>query len=91
MGRHHNRVRKEVLSEKQLHRPSKRELNRIEKARTKAYTELSERVQRDSQLKTWMRDMEMQAQVMGKGKKKKVKNAKKGRPAQYKWAPARKK
>eukprot|EP01052_Picozoa_sp_SAG31_P017214 SAG31_NODE_1168_length_9568_cov_2.700708_4_plen_116_part_00 len=98
-------------------------LNKLEKAKTKSYLELNERLDREKQLKTWMRDMEMHTQAMvrafsatvacrsrtncapadafnctfkcklaqGKGKKRKISNAKKGRPAVYKWDTVRKK
>ena len=50
-----------------------------------------ERTGREKQLKGWMQDMEMQSQLAGKGKKKKIKNGKNGRLPSYKWATARKK
>lgn len=38
----------------------------------------------------WMQDMEMQSQLAGKGKKKKVKNGKDGKLPTYKWNTVRK-
>lgn len=93
VDRHFNRPRKDVLAGQKIisHQPLKRDLNRVEKEKAKSYLELNERLDREGQLKTWMRDMEMNAQIMGKGKKKKMKSAKGGRPAVFKWDTARKK
>eukprot|EP01043_Picozoa_sp_COSAG02_P003473 COSAG02_NODE_84_length_39615_cov_144.775256_35_plen_59_part_00 len=49
-----------------------------------------ERTSREKNLKGWMQDMEMQAQLAGKGKKKKIKNGKNGRLPTYKWNTVRK-
>jgi len=70
---------------------SKRELNAVEKAKSKAYTELYERREREKKLTGWMNDMEMRTQLMGKGKKRKIKNGKKGAMPIYKWNQVRKK
>jgi U3 small nucleolar RNA-associated protein 11 len=66
VDRHFNRPRMNALRDQSLvaRRPSKKDLNKIEKAKANSYLELSERAVRDSQLKTWMQDMDLQAQSM---------------------------
>jgi len=66
-------------------------MNRIERSKAEAYTELLERSGREKKLKGWMQDMEMASQLAGKGKKKKLKNGKNGRLPTYKWSTVRKK
>jgi len=86
-----NRPRTSTLREHTLagEATTKAGAKRHEKERSRAYTELTDRVGREKKLKEWMQTMEMQTQLMGKGKKKKVKDAEGGKPAVYKWDAVR--
>ena len=91
VDRHFNRPTLEQLQERKMHAPNKKERNIAEKEKGKAYQELLERKVREDKLKGWMQDMGMHTQLLGKGKKRKVKNGKDGRMPVYKWSTVRKK
>lgn len=91
VGRHFNRPTLEQLRDTEMYHPSKKELNQTEKEKAKAYNELLERRGREEKLTGWMTDMGMRTQLMGKGKKRKVKNGKNGAMPIYKWSTVRKK
>jgi U3 small nucleolar RNA-associated protein 11 len=67
-------------------------MNKVKKAmkqREKAYTELSQRIERSEKLKRVIQYKQVEKNVMGKGKKMKVKDAANGAPAVYKWKRVR--
>lgn len=68
-----------------------KQVKKVMKQREKAYTELSQRIERSEKLKRVIQHKEVAKNVMGKGKKMKVKPAENGAPAIYKWKRIRSK
>ncbi|TFJ85429.1 hypothetical protein NSK_003302 [Nannochloropsis salina CCMP1776] len=67
------------------------ELKKVRKAREKAYTELGERLKRSLSFKEVLEHMQVEKNVMGKGRKRKVQEAEDGKPAVFKWKRERRK
>mmetsp|Transcript_7221 Transcript_7221/g.16527 ORF Transcript_7221/g.16527 Transcript_7221/m.16527 type:complete len:275 (+) Transcript_7221:213-1037(+) len=66
-----------------------KQLKKLMKERKKAYTELAQRMERSDKLKRVLLHKQVEKNVMGKGAKRKVKDAANGAPAVYKWKRAR--
>eukprot|EP01116_Phalansterium_solitarium_P014766 TRINITY_DN32589_c0_g1_i1.p1 TRINITY_DN32589_c0_g1~~TRINITY_DN32589_c0_g1_i1.p1 ORF type:complete len:240 (+),score=44.73 TRINITY_DN32589_c0_g1_i1:33-752(+) len=66
-------------------------LKDIEKERRKAYMELYGRQDRQMKIAASLQAVETEKKLLGKGKRRKVKDAVDGKPAVYKWDPIRKK
>lgn len=60
------------------------------KAKEKKYKELEERIKRERKINLLRQQLQTQKNLMGKGKRKKVKEARGDRPAVYKWKMKRK-
>mmetsp|Transcript_5817 Transcript_5817/g.10164 ORF Transcript_5817/g.10164 Transcript_5817/m.10164 type:complete len:248 (-) Transcript_5817:2108-2851(-) len=92
------------FADRAFNRPTKKQLGRDNllvagkatdvkkalKSSEHAYEELEARLDRQDKLKNAMEHMELYKKLSGKGKKYKVKDAEKGRPAVYKWKQERK-
>jgi len=65
-------------------------LDKVEKEKNKAYTELVGRMDRKQILDVMLDKMNLQKQLMGKGKRKKIKSETKTSAAVYKWTRERK-
>jgi U3 small nucleolar RNA-associated protein 11 len=66
-------------------------MKKIRKEQEKNYAELSARINREKKVNVVLGKMEVQKQIMGKGRKKKVKDETDDSPAVYKWFHQRKK
>ena len=69
---------------------SDKAMGKILKKKDKSYQLLAKRMERQDKLDTALLHMETLKNVSGKGRKRKVKNASDGMPAEYKWKKERK-
>jgi len=84
VSRHFNRPRMARLSENSVIENDKI-YKEILKKRPKAYDELSKRINRGEKIKNVVNKLQVQRNVMGKGTKRKIKDAEENKPAIYKW------
>lgn len=86
-GRAFNRVKKKDLSDLAQHLSSRRKQmgKKLAKARSAAYGELQARAIRVKALGLAEAHLETEKLVAGRGRKRKIKEAENGKPAQYKW------
>jgi hypothetical protein len=86
-----NRPRKQTLKTGSIVAPkSDKAMGKILKKKDKSYKLLAKRMERQDKLDTALLHMETLKNVSGKGRKRKVKNASDGMPAEYKWKKERK-
>ena len=78
------------LSKQNTSEPENKEKVEIEKARKRAYKELEQRVEREKHLSAIEQQMQLQKNLMGKGRRMKVNTGEDG-PVVYKWKKQRKK
>jgi len=89
LERNFNRPKKELMEKEDLfvnHAP----LAKVEKERNRTYSELLARMDRDKKLGGVLENMNLQKQIMGKGRKKKI-NKGEGKPPVFKWKRERRK
>jgi len=87
-----NRPRIETLKESKCTTalPGTKAFTKMSKQRERAYNELKERIKRGKKLGVLRSHLQGQKNLMGKGTRRKVKDAKNGMPAVYKWKAQRK-
>ncbi|GAB5034686.1 u3 small nucleolar rna-associated [Nannochloropsis oceanica] len=92
-GRAFNRPRKETLEAATSVQgvASVPQLQKVRKQREKAYKELGARLKRSETMKQVLERMQVEKNVMGKGRKRKVQDAEDGKPPVYKWKRERRK
>eukprot|EP00638_Chattonella_subsalsa_P003997 CAMPEP_0117746524 /NCGR_PEP_ID=MMETSP0947-20121206/7993_1 /TAXON_ID=44440 /ORGANISM="Chattonella subsalsa, Strain CCMP2191" /LENGTH=246 /DNA_ID=CAMNT_0005563855 /DNA_START=138 /DNA_END=875 /DNA_ORIENTATION=- len=84
--RAYNRPRKETLEASEVLGVRRtKDLKRVLKKRDRTYLELQERQQRAEKLEKTVLHIQTQKNLMGKGRKYKVKEAQNGNPAVFKW------
>lgn len=92
VNRAFNRPRKETLATvAPIGEVDRETLKANNKERRAAYREVIDRAQRAKKLRVAAEHLQVQRNVMGKGKKVKVQDASGDQPAVYKWKPIRKK
>lgn len=84
----HYRPRKDTLR-RQVELPAKTQ-KKIERRKERAYRELNERVKREKKLGLLRNHLQLQKSLLGKGRRRKVKDATGNKPALYKWKTQRK-
>mmetsp|Transcript_25601 Transcript_25601/g.33324 ORF Transcript_25601/g.33324 Transcript_25601/m.33324 type:complete len:257 (-) Transcript_25601:171-941(-) len=91
-NRAYNRPRKSTLEDDEhanggviVGPANTKQAKKILRQREKAYYELAQRLERSDKLKRIIEHKEVEKNVMGKGKKRKVKEGSNGIPAVYKW------
>jgi U3 small nucleolar RNA-associated protein 11 len=90
VGRTHNRLRREQLEADMPPEPTKKIRKKSDKAKESQYRELAERIERQGKLDTAASLLHTERLLQGKGKRRKVSDAKDGKPAQYVWKQERK-
>eukprot|EP00163_Fabomonas_tropica_P034735 TRINITY_DN977_c0_g1_i1.p1 TRINITY_DN977_c0_g1~~TRINITY_DN977_c0_g1_i1.p1 ORF type:complete len:282 (+),score=57.90 TRINITY_DN977_c0_g1_i1:130-975(+) len=91
--RRHNRPRVSTLRQQEVIGPDpsdKKAFLKIERARKMAYQELASRVERQRKLDHAAQELEVQRQVMGKGRKRKVREGTATTAPVYQWKKERK-
>ena len=95
-GRAYNRPRKKTLADAKvrgteeneiLHR---RQMKKIKKRRERVYRELNERIEREEKLQSVAQQLDLQKNLGGKGRRKKVKDGEGDAPPVYRWKRQRK-
>jgi len=86
----HNRQRKDQLEEYNEPKIPGRTLKKMQKEKERRYLEITEREKRKRKLERAAKHLETERLLMGKGKKRKIKKAENGQPAQYVWRQERK-
>ena len=65
-------------------------MKKIKKRRERAYRELSERVEREERLKSAAQQLDLQKNLSGKGRRKKIRDGEGDAPPVYRWKRQRK-
>ena len=86
-----NRPRIETLRTTEVIGPKgKKELTKVRQLRENSYRELSERIDREGKISKVVAHLQLQKNLLGKGKRKKVQSEEGDAPAQYVWKKQRK-
>lgn len=88
MNRRFNRLRDDQLQEKPLSNAVSQQ--KLRKGRKMAYEELAKRIEREKHLSSVAEEMQLQKNLMGKGRRRKLNTGEDG-PVVYKWKKQRKK
>ena len=95
-GRAYNRPRKKALAEAKVRGTEeddvrhRRQMKKIKKRRERAYRELNERIEREEKLQSAAQQLDVQKNLGGKGRRKKVKDGEGDAPPVYRWKRQRK-
>lgn len=86
----HLRPRKETLRTTPIEPGTSRALKKSAKSQAKAYEELAQRLEREEKLTRVADGLQMERNLMGKGRRAKIRAASEKGPAVYKWRKERK-
>ncbi|KAM7452135.1 UTP11-like [Porites harrisoni] len=89
VSRTYNRPKKETLKNHLIQVPDDHIVQKLEKQRRRCYDELRERIEREKKIRKISEELELQKNLMGKGRRVKIQKDEKSAPI-YRWKKERK-